>query len=141
MSATTDESARPCVLADSTIRRLPSSRLIWFGPSLSSISANKDSGTLPPDHVFTCGRLYASTVVEAVGTLNKLLHFYPKGGEDEMRYYISIGDAIETLGYCVSACVEGSDKHLAAEIAGALMGATAHASASTTTSFARGKRV
>lgn len=90
--------------------------------------------TLPPDHIFTCGRLYASTVVEAVGTLNKLLHFYPHGGEDEMRYYISIGDAIETLGYCISACVEGTDKHLAAEIAGALMGATAHASTSTATS-------
>jgi len=32
-------------LADSTMRRLPSSRLTWFGPSPSSMAATFDSGT------------------------------------------------------------------------------------------------
>ena len=38
---------RPEALAEITMRRLPLSRLIWLGPSASSIVAILDSGTLP----------------------------------------------------------------------------------------------
>ena len=43
----TSDSGRPEALAEITIRRLPLSRLIWLGPSASSIKAILDSGTLP----------------------------------------------------------------------------------------------
>ena len=47
ISATTSESGRSEALADSTMRRLPSSRLIWLGPSPSSIVASFERGIRP----------------------------------------------------------------------------------------------
>ena len=52
-SATTPAMSRPRTLAWITTRRLPFSRLIWFGPSITRMSARLASGTKAPPGVGT----------------------------------------------------------------------------------------
>ena len=44
-SATNDSRSRPRTLAVTTMRRLPCSRLIWFGSGAKSICASSERGT------------------------------------------------------------------------------------------------